>query len=129
MPVPGLFDITIFLEHIDQAKADAVEAAVRSVWDPIHTGWSAKRFDEGLLEMSAIGYVFGGQYDPDPDQLVARMREAIIAANGRACRVDFHVDEVLTVPGTEYVFDPRGKLTKSSLWEAQQKAKSAVQRS
>ena len=126
MPVPGLFDITIFLDHIDQKRADAVEAAVRGVWNPIHTDWSAKRFDEGLTEMSVIGYIIGGQYDPDPDQLVTRLRAAILAANGRACRVDFHVDEVLSVPGTEYSFGPRGKLTKSSLWEAQRAAQQAA---
>lgn len=115
MPVPGLYDITIFLEHIDQSRADGIEAAIRAVWRPIHTDWSAPRFDEGLVEMTAIGYITGLSDSPSPDELVRRFRDAIIAANGRACRVDFHVEEVLTIPGVEYVFGPRGKVTTSSL--------------
>lgn len=111
MPVPGLFDIVIFLEHIDQRRADAVEAAVRAAWQPVRTDWAAPRYDEGLVEMRAVGYVIKGSVE----NLLRQLREAVITANGRACRVDFWAEEVITVPGVEYVFGPRGRLSKSSL--------------
>lgn len=112
MPVPGLFDIVIFLEHIDQRRADAVESAVRAAWRPIHTDWAAPRYDdEGLVEMRAVGYIIKGSVE----DLLRQLREAVITANGRACQVDFWAEEVITFPGVEYVFGPRGRLRTSSL--------------
>lgn len=112
MPVPGLFGIAVFLEHIDQRRADAVEAAVRAVWKPIRSDWTAPRYDDaGLIEMRAVGYITEGSVE----KLLRRLRDAVLAANGRACRVDFWTEEILSVPGVEYVFGPRGGLSKSSL--------------
>jgi hypothetical protein len=111
MPVPGLFDVVVFLEHIDQARADEVEAAVRASWNPIHTDWRAPRFDEGLIEMAAVGYILEGTVT----DLATHIREAIVKANGRGCRVDLHIEEVLRIPGEEFVFGPRGGLKQHNL--------------
>ena len=107
----GLYDVTVFCEKIDQSRADAVESAVRAAWHPIHTAWSAPRFDTGLHEMRAVGWLT----DRPPEQLAAGLRAAVVDANGRGCEVTVHIEQVITVPGTEFHFGPRGGLRASSL--------------